>query len=350
MTKRVNIIGGGIAGCALAYMIKREGGEPVIYEAASSLYENLPEHDCSTYNPRYCAQWDANAKYYSMGYFEALRLFDEFEREGLDFRWDQCGTLQLLSNERKVIRYRKCVESWNANGWGEDDLCLVSAQEASEIAGLSIEYEGMYLKRAGVISPARICARLIKGVEVKLNQWVEDVSALPGDAAVLACGTKVTKFKEGAHLPISPVRGQVTYIRESEASAKIKTTVNYGGHISPSLNGVQYIGATFQPWLEHTNVLSEDDEHNIRNLCERFPSAAADYEVVASKVGVRAAVRDHFPVIGQIASHTYVSSGHGSHGFVSSLASAMILAKKIVKNENVVSDDVIKTFSSERFL
>jgi len=116
------------------------------------------------------------------------------------------------------------------------------------------------------------------------------------------------------------------------------------------LNGVQYIGATFQPWLEHTNILPEDDEHNIRNLCERFPAAAADYEVVTSKAGVRSAVRDHFPVIGQIASRVYVSSGHGSHGFVSSLASAMILAKKIVKNEAFASDDVVKTFSSERFL
>ncbi len=346
---RVNIIGGGIAGCALAYMIKREGGEPVIYEAASSLYDTMPEHDCSTYNPRYCAQWDANAKYYSMGYFEALRLFDEFTKEGLDFRLDQCGTLQLLTNERKVIRYRKAVASWNANGWAEDDLRLVSAREASEIAGLPIEHEGMYLGRAGVISPARICSRLIKGVEVKLNQWVEDVAALPGDASVLACGAKVTAFKEGAHLPITPVRGQVTYIRESEASAKIKTTVNYGGHISPSLGGVQYIGATFQPWLKHTNILPEDDAANIRNLCERFPATAGQYEVVTSKAGVRAAVRDHFPVIGQIADRVYVSSGHGSHGFVSSLSSAMILANKIVKNEDVVSDDVIKTMSSERF-
>jgi len=347
---RVNIIGGGIAGCALAYMISQEGGEPVIYEAGPSLYEGeAPEHDCSTYNPRYCAQWDANAKYYSMGYFEALRLFDEFAEEGLDFRWDQCGTLQLLANERKAKRYRKCVASWNANGWGEDDLRLVSSQEASDIAGVEVEHEGMYLKRAGVLSPARICSRLIKGVEVKLNQWVEDVSALSGDATVLACGTKVKNFKEAAHLPITPVRGQVTYIRESAASAKVKATVNYGGHISPSLNGVQYIGATFQPWLKHTNILPEDDVTNIKNLCERFPALAEKYEVVDSKAGVRSAVRDHFPVIGQLTDRIYVSSGHGSHGFISSLSSAIILAKKIVKNEDVVSDDVTKQMSAERF-
>ncbi len=347
---RVNIIGGGIAGCALAYMIRREGGEPVIYEAASSLYDSLPEYDCSTYNPRYCAQWDANAKYYSLGYFEALRLFEEFTKEGVDFHWDQCGTLQLLTNEKKAKRYRKTVASWNDNGWKEEDLCLVSAEQASDIAGLPVEYEAMFLKRAGVISPARICRRLIKGIEVKPNQWIEDISSLSGDATVLACGVKVTRFEEGAHLPITPVRGQVTYIKESNVSAGIRATVNYGGHISPSRGGVHYVGATFQPWLDHTNILPEDDVVNIRNLCERFPAVSAEhYEVVASQAGVRSAVRDHFPVIGQIADRIYVSSGHGSHGFVSSLSSAIILANKIVKNKDVVSEDVVKAISSERF-
>jgi tRNA 5-methylaminomethyl-2-thiouridine biosynthesis bifunctional protein len=347
---RVNIIGGGIAGCALAYMIKREGGEPVIYEAAPSLYEGqAPEHDCSTYNPRYSALWDANAKYFSMGYFEVLRLFDEFTKEGLDFHWDQCGTLQLMHSERKIHRYSKTIASWQENGWSEDDIRFVNASEASEIAGVPIEHDGMYLARAGVVSPQRLCSRLIKGVEVKVNQWVEDASALIGDATVLACGTKVTSFKEAAHLSISPVRGQVTYIRESDASAKVRTTVNYGGHISPSRGGVQYIGATFQPWLEHTKMLPEDDVINIRNLCERFPALAAEYKVVDSKAGVRTAARDHFPIIGQVSDKVYVSTAHGSHGFVSSISSAIILAKKIVKNENVAPDDVIKTMSAERF-
>ncbi len=347
MAKRVNIIGGGIAGCALAYMIKREGGEPVIYEAAPRMYEDEPEHDCSTYNPRYSAQWDENAKYFSMGYFEALRLFEEFGGKG--FNWDQCGTLQLMANEKKARRYSKTVASWNENGWSEEDICLVSAKEASDIAGLEVEKECMFLKRSGVVSPLRICSKLIKSVEVKLNQKVEDAAALEGDATVLACGAKVTLFEEAAHLPISSVRGQVTFIRETEVSSKVRTTINYGGHISPSLNGVQYIGATFQPWLKHTKVLPEDDDQNIHNLCERFPALAGEYDVVAGKAGMRSAARDHFPIIGRLSDKVYISAAHGSFGFTSSLASAIILAKKIVKNEDVISEDVIKKMSPGRF-
>ncbi|MCK5375062.1 MAG: FAD-dependent 5-carboxymethylaminomethyl-2-thiouridine(34) oxidoreductase MnmC [Alphaproteobacteria bacterium] len=349
MTKRVNIIGGGIAGCALAYMIKQEGGEPVIYEAASSLYGKgqEPEHDCSTYNPRYSAQWDENAQYFSMGYFEALRLFEEFGGDG--FNWNQCGTLQLIANERKARRYPKTVASWGAHGWSEEDMRFVSAKEASDIAGLDVETDCMYLGRAGVISPWRLCSKLINGVEVKLNQWVEDVSALEGDATVLACGTKVTSFKEAAHLPISGVRGQVTFIRETDVSSKVKTTINYGGHISPALDGVHYIGATFQPWLKHTDILPEDDVHNIRNMCERFPALADKYELVCSRAGVRTAAKDHFPIIGQLSDRVYISTAHGSHGVISALSSAMILAKSIVRNEDVISKDVLKIMSPERF-
>lgn len=349
---RVNIIGGGIAGCALAYMIAREGREPVIYEAGSYWYDEAeaPEHDCSTYNPRYSAQWDENAKYFSLGYFEALRLFDEFTKEGVDFRWDQCGTLQLLANEKKARRYPKMVESWGEYGWGEDDLRMVSAAEGSEIAGVKIEKEGIYLGRAGVISPYRICARLVKGIEVNLNASVKDLSVLPGDVTVLACGAHVSGFEEAAFLPMQSVRGQVTYLKETVKSSKIKTTVNYGGHISPSLRGVQYIGATFQPRLTHTNIMPEDDEENIQKLCERFPALDGTYSVVASKAGVRSAVYDHFPVIGQLSSQIYVSTAHGSHGFVSALSSAIILANKIVHNKGVISDDVLKQMSPARFV
>ncbi|MFP4385886.1 MAG: FAD-dependent 5-carboxymethylaminomethyl-2-thiouridine(34) oxidoreductase MnmC [Alphaproteobacteria bacterium] len=348
MTKRVNIIGGGIAGCALAYMIKREGGEPVIYEAGSSLYEGAaPEHDCSTYNPRYSAQWDENAQYFSLGYFEALRLFEEFGGQG--FNWDQCGTLQLFANEKKARRYPKTVASWQDHGWREEDIRLVDAREASDIAGLDVEVDCMYLGRAGVISPWRVCSRLISGVEVKVNQWVEDASALPGDATVLACGTKVAAFQEAARLPVGSVRGQVTFLKENKISEPVKTTINYGGHISPSLNGVHYIGATFQPWLAHTNLLAEDDAQNIRNMCERFPALAGDYEVVCAKAGIRTAARDHFPILGQLSDRIYVSTAHGSHGFVSALSSAMILSKNIVKNEDLVSGDVLRRMSPDRF-
>ena len=175
---RVNIIGGGIAGCALAYMIKKEGGEPVIYEAAPKLYEDEPEHDCSTYNPRYTAQWDENAKYFSMGYFEALRLFEEVGGEG--FNWDQCGTLQLLANEKKARRYPKTVASWRENGWSDEDICLLSPSEASEVAGVEVDKEAMFLKRSGVVSPWRVCSKLINDVELKLNVIVEDAEALEG--------------------------------------------------------------------------------------------------------------------------------------------------------------------------
>lgn len=340
---RVNIIGGGVAGCMLAYMLKKEGAEPVIYEASSEMFSEVSAYDCGTYNPRYSAQKDANSEYYSFGYFESLKLFEELG-EGVDL--DQCGTLQIMNDERKAKRLPRTYASWE---WPEEHMQIISAKEASDVAGVEVTHDCLYLPYSGVVSPQKVCIKLINGVEVKLNQRVEDAAALEGDATILACATKVKLFTEAEHLPVTGVRGQVTYVAENERSAKIKSTISYGGHISPALNGVHYMGATFQPWLNHCNLMPEDDLANISKMCERMPSLAGQYDIVSSRAGVRTASRDHFPIVGQLSDKVYVSAAHGSHGFVSGVSSAMILAKKIVKGQDLMSEDVLRTISPARF-
>ncbi len=342
---RVNIIGGGLAGCSLAYTLKKEGVEPVIYEASSELASGASGNDIGLYNPRFAAQMDAPSEFYSTAFWAALEVFKEF---GVSVDFNPCGVLSLLSDERRVKRFHKTAKSW---GWSEDDMKLVSPEEASKIAGIEIPYEALYMPKSGNISPKKLCHEYARGIEVNLNTKIEDLAVLEGDATVLACGMGCLNFKEAENLPLKSVRGQVSYIKQTEQTKNLKVALSYSGHFAPALDGVHCLGSTFQPWLDHDELIDEDNLTNLEKLFEVLPYLRSNYQVTHSRAGLRTTSRDHFPVVGQLKGHDdlYISTAHGSYGIITTLLSAKIISNDIFEHKRLVSQDAVNTLNPYRF-
>ncbi|PCK00568.1 MAG: hypothetical protein COA45_01980 [Zetaproteobacteria bacterium] len=340
---RVNIIGGGLAGCALAYVLKNNGIEPVIYEASSCLAAGASGNDVGLYNPRLSAQFDGMAQFYSAAFFQALEVFEDFDG-AID--WNPCGALTFLVDERKTIRFRKTAASW---GWSDKDMRLVDARSASDIAGVEVPYECLYLPRSGNISPKKLCYEYARGVEVHLNYVVDDLDALDGDISVLACGAACLNFSVASHLPLKYVRGQVSYIAQTAVTQDLKVALSYGGHFAPARNGVHCLGATFQPWLDHSHLRDEDDLSNLDKLFSAVPSLEGAYKVVDRRASVRTTARDHFPVVGQLSERVYISTAHGSYGILSSLLSAKLLSDCVVGDDKEGECSMRAVLSPTRF-
>jgi tRNA 5-methylaminomethyl-2-thiouridine biosynthesis bifunctional protein len=71
--------------------------------------------------------------------------------------------------------------------------------------------------------------------------------------------------------------------------------------------------------------------------------------VQSSRAAVRLAAAGHFPVIGQLEDRLYISAAHGSHGILSSLMGAQILAAQLCGGDAPVSDSVVQKLSPQRF-
>ncbi len=342
---RVNIIGGGLAGCSLAYILKQKGVEPVIYEASCELASGASGNAVGLYNPRFAAQMDAPSEFYSTAFWAALEVFKEF---GDLVDWNPCGVLKLLTDERSIKRFHKTAVSW---GWSEDDMRIVSPEEASGIAGIEIPYEALYTSKSGNISPKKLCGEYARGVEVHLNTKIEGLNALDGEVTVLACGMGCLNFEEAKDLPFKAVRGQVSYIKQTEQTKGLKVALSYSGHFAPARDGVHCLGSTFQPWLDHDELIEEDNLTNLDKLFEVLPYLKGAYEVVDSKAGVRTTSKDHFPVVGQLQNgeNLYISAAHGSYGIITSLLSAKIIADKIMNGHGVMQQDVLNALSPYRF-
>ncbi|HBR68253.1 MAG TPA: hypothetical protein DEA55_02635 [Rhodospirillaceae bacterium] len=337
--KRVVIIGGGLAGTACAYVLKQAGAEPVIYEAGAELAPGASGNPVGLYNPRLSAFRTPESDFYAGAFALALRVF-----EGLnDIDWNPCGALHLMTDEKRQKRFEQAAQSW---GWPPENMRLLNAGEASEVAGIEIKYDALYLPQSGTVSPKKLCERYAQGVEVHLNKKIDDIAELKADAVIVAGGMGVKDFFD---LPLKAVRGQITQAKPTEISKRLKCCLCYGGYVTPVSGNVHTVGATFQRWLDHSDVMPQDDADNIKALAAVVPELAQGMEVTGGRAALRTTAPDHFPVVGKLKDNVYVSTAHGSHGILSALAAAHLLADMILGRPLSLPGDVVGRLSPGRF-
>ena len=339
---KIAIIGSGLAGCALAYILYQLGEEPVVYEAGSALANGASGNSSGLYNPRFSALRGPESDFYAAAYCQALRSF----RTLADIDWRPCGVLHLMDTEKKKIRLHRTVKNWR---WDPAHMRLVRADEASRIAGIDLRYDALYLPDGGSVSPQKLCAAYLRNVEYHLNAPLEKLEDIEADIKVLACGPAALEFVPS--LPIIPVRGQITQVKATQLSANVKCNICYEGYFMPAMDGVHTLGATFQPGLDHSGILKQDDQENIQKLAEAISGLEAGLEIVGQRASVRATSRNRFPIIGRVPGHdnVYISAAHGSYGLLSSLMGAHLLADMIMDRPRCLPANVIAALSPQRF-
>ncbi|USG63188.1 FAD-dependent 5-carboxymethylaminomethyl-2-thiouridine(34) oxidoreductase MnmC [Sneathiella marina] len=339
---KVAILGGGMAGCALAHILRQSGAEPVLYEAGPALASGASGNECGLYNPRFSALRSAESDFYAAAYAQALCQFQTLE--GID--WTPCGSLHLMTSDKIRDRLRRTQENW---GWEAAHMRLVSRIEASEIAGIELRHDALYLPEGGYVSPKKLCAAYARNIEVHLNAEITDLAEIDAPVTVLACGPAVAKF--APTLPLIPVRGQITQVAATARSAALNCNLCHSGYMTPAHNGEHTLGATFQPDTEDSDLRAEDDQENIDRLAEIIPGLESGLTVTGQRASVRATSRNRFPIIGALPGHdhVYMSAAHGSYGILSSLMSAHLLTDMILNRPRCLPTDVIKALSPTRF-
>ena len=116
--------------------------------------------------------------------------------EGIDCHWAKGGTVQLARSSSQLERAREEVAEGRAYGFGEDDLRLLSAAEAGELAGASGVLGGTFTPHCAAIHPARLARGLAdvvrrRGVRVFERTPVREVR--PG-TLVTATGTVRARY------------------------------------------------------------------------------------------------------------------------------------------------------------
>jgi tRNA 5-methylaminomethyl-2-thiouridine biosynthesis bifunctional protein len=336
---KVAIVGGGLAGAACARVLRDYGLTSVLHERESGIATQASGNIRGLYNPRLSAFRTPESDFYAAAFALTVRALKEMEPPG----YRACGALHLITDEDRRKKLTRAAENW---GWG-DHMRLLDPLQAGDVAGVPLSHAALYLPDAGYVCPPDFCAVLTGGADVRTDQPVMNLDRIDADAVILCNGAGAMDFVPG--LKLHTVRGQVTLAAPTARSANLTTNLCYGGYAAPVSDGFHVVGASFQRWLSHTDVMAADDLDNLAKLSAAVPSMAG-MAVVGARASLRCSSHDRFPVIGRVDGRVLVSAAHGSHGIISSLMGAHYLADLLRGGVSCLPRDTTAALSPRRFL
>lgn len=393
--RRAVVIGAGIAGAATAARLALRGWVVTVLDAGDG--PGAPDWTAASGNPaailypKLAPAALADDHFQQQAYLFTLRELAALP--AASSLWQPCGVLQLLAGNQAREGDKLAGHPW--------DGLLARActpEDASRIAGIALPCAAQFYPGAGWLDAAGFCRQLLAAPGIRL-QVQSPVSRLAQDedghwqalaangqplasapVLVLAGGLGMRALPETDGLPLRPVRGQISRLAPSPASAALRTVLCYGGYLSPVLPGGEHcLGATFQPGREDIDERTEDHHENRAGLRQLLPALADSLPVTDTWQG-RAALRcqspDYLPMVGPLAdaavmaedyagladgrvqdypplavrSGLYANLAHGSKGFTNALLSAEVLAAELCGEPAPVSQACLEALHPMRFV
>lgn len=385
------VVGAGLAGAFTAQTLARRGWEVAVLEraelpaqgasgnAAAVIYGKFSTHDAIEY------RFYQHAYLYAADHYPALRL----DAGSIS----TCGMLQLPGAAAE-----RAQQAELAAVWPPEIMRLPDANEAGELAGMPLDSGGLWFPHSGWIAPARVCEQLLRqpGVELKTGCAVASLDYADGGwrlldpsgrvlavapVVILANAGGAGAFPQTEYLPLSRVRGQVSYIPLTRASARLRTVLSFDGYITPAMGGLHSLGATFDRNSAEECLLEADHLRNLRNLEQAAPAlygalAVTDVAALPGRVAFRSYAGE-LPVVGpapqadfylreyaglakgqlrksypEAACHPglYLNLAHGARGVTSTPLAAEIIAAYLEGEPQPVPESLRRALHPGRFL
>jgi len=202
-------------------------------------------------------------------------------------------------------------------------------------SGIEIPLSAVLHEYGRVIRPANLIAFLANGSSIITNfascSYVlheHGVTVTAGDgrqenfeAIVLANGADIPNLlmacdRQGVVLDITV--GQVSQLPATAHSKKLRTGLSFGGYMTPAIDGLHELGATFDRKAE-MEVTSIGNSHNFDLLPPELRTLFSEIktENLRGRTSRRVSTPDRNPISGRLAERVYVLSALGARGFTS---------------------------------
>ena len=387
------IIGAGLAGCSTAFSLARKGWQVTLVDSASTIAAGASGNRQGILQPRLAAERTIHAGFYVHALLYAHRQFNQLQ-ESQDIGWHPGGVIRLPDNARPGLN---TLLNRPEDYYSPEVLTVLSAKQTSEITGLTLSGNALYLPHGGWLRPADLCQaylntiasakiRLITRQEVSAlrresNQWqimsgTDVVAEAP--VVVLSNSFLANNLPQTAFLPVLPVRGQLTEASGNSNSAKLRSAVVGEKYICPADKNLHSIGASYRSGTTDISCNADEDKENLQGINNAF---ARPDQLGLTAEGSRASIRcnsvDYFPIVGAVPDYQdfisvfaplsrnaevkinqraryhpdlYVNSAHGSYGLASCPLSSEYLASLISKESPPITTTMADSLSPARFI
>lgn len=343
------VIGGGIAGCAVAHALAQRGINVNLNERSTRLANAASGNPRGILHARFGAGEDPLHRFVLASYGHALGLMDEVLPVDGVMR-AECGLLQLACKPVEDKRISRLSE----REWPQHLMQFVDAEQASQFVGIEMKFGGLWFPAGGWVVPPKLCTALVEDerIDLHLGREVEGLQktasgwrvngldmqgaewSTEADVVVVCCAHSAKKLAQFEHFPLIPVRGQITVVPETEASQALQSVVCGDGYCSPAMDEAHVMGATHAFDDESIEVRSADHADNLSSLKDYAPALHQALGDVApdgleGRASVRCSAPGSTPLVGEVEQGLYCSLAHGTRGLLTAGISGEVLASLI---------------------
>lgn len=313
--RRAMVIGAGLAGTAISERLAARGWQVELLERHAQPAQEASGNPSGILLP-HLAKDDALAARLSRAcYLYALRRLHGLAA----VRWSPCGVLQVARDRDHEDLQRRTVAELELPA---EFAAFLERDAATDLVGRDVAHGGWWFPGGGWVSPGSLCnALLAAGREHIRARFETEVAALRQTATgwqafdaggtllaeaphVVLANTHAANRLLARALPLTPIRGQISYLPEPwrEAVSALNHVVCRSGYITPPQAGTVCVGASFDS--DDTDLTPRPADHagNLQRLDELLPGAARgiDPALLEGRVGLRSAAPDRLPLIGTL--------------------------------------------------
>lgn len=394
--KEAVVIGAGLAGCHTARALAERGWQVAVVDAAPQVASGASGNPQGIVYGKLSPDSDALPQFNLAALRHAQQFYAPYWARGdLGTR---CGVLVLPRHQNEVQLQQRVAARFARDS---DFLRLLSRDDASALAGVSLPSGGLFYPNLGWLLPTELCRALLDHANITVSTGI-NISALHYDSSgqcwqldspqgkvaesanvVVANSYHALTFEQIRQLPLKAIRGQLSYF--SDEKIPLKTVVCGDGYIAPAHKIgaalLQSFGATFTLHEQRPEVLPADHHSNLDSISTLFSGPTPQGEQVIAQLQGRTAFRcstpDYLPLVGPAPDYPafvnrygllsrnartpiheagcflpglYLNVGHGSRGLAYAALTAEILAAQMNAELLPVARDLATALNPGRFI
>ncbi len=272
------IVGAGVAGLFLDQALKRRGVKAAI---SGEINHSASAIAAANVMPRLSVDHGKPARLM----VSAFR-FARNQWQSLD-AWQAFGCLHLPV-DAEGQRFKQMAETWATAGvaWAQPD-------QVNALSGVQLNRPGLWFPDAGLVAGDALARLLTLSDTVPSNET---------DPCFLATGAGSMQLPAFSELPLTAYRGQLTALAATAASQRLRTTLVAERYLTPAINGVHQLGATFDritPDQDTGRPSAADDQRNLAAAAGLLTRVSAG-GVASNWRGLRLATPDRLPLAGPL--------------------------------------------------
>ena len=358
----VIVVGAGLAGATTARALAERGCKVTVMDPdgiAQHASGNLAGVVYSTPSAHLTPQ----NRFYQQSYSHALRWLarQAFPRDKSDGQLN--GVVQHYVDDKQQEKLTQALET----GAWPSSLLIAQGEHAAELVG------------GGYLRPARWCQHLLDHDNIRIEKisvtavhegqpatvTLDNGQSRHADAIVLCTAANTTTLPGLQWLPLKLIRGQVSYCQATEASRLWQQAQCHGGYLTPALDDLHCVGATFDLHNDSPVTSEKDDQANLAQLERYLPRlwlelGGQQINIVDRRVAFRCQSLDFLPLCGPLpvatenphrpATGLYLNLAHGSRGITGTPLCADLIADLICKHPLPVDQQLVDALAPERFI